>query len=73
VSGPVRTVVWEDGRGNLPSYPITYAWTTYTAFQTQKTGQSRSVSWELLHEQMGGEYASIKDFGHKARLALRKV
>jgi hypothetical protein len=22
---------------------------------------------------MGGEYASIKDFGHKARLALRKV
>lgn len=50
-----------------------YAWATYTAFQTQKTGQSRSVSWEWLHEQMGGEYASIKDFGHKARLALRKV
>jgi hypothetical protein len=50
-----------------------YAWTTYTAFQTQKTGQSRSISWELLHEQMGGEYASTKDFGHKARLALRKV
>jgi hypothetical protein len=31
-----------------------YAWATYTAFQTQKTGQSRSISWELLHEQMGG-------------------
>ena len=50
-----------------------YAWATYTAFQTQKTRQSRGLSWELLHEQMGGEYASIKDFGHKARLALRKV
>jgi hypothetical protein len=22
VSGPVRTVVWEDGRGDLPSYPM---------------------------------------------------
>jgi hypothetical protein len=50
-----------------------YAWATYTAFQTQKTGQSRSVSWELLHDQMGGEYDDIKEFGRKARLSLRKV
>jgi hypothetical protein len=50
-----------------------YAWATYTAFQTQRTGQSRSVSWQLLHEQMGGEYDDIKDFGKKARFALRKV
>jgi hypothetical protein len=50
-----------------------YAWATYTAFQTQKTGQSRRISWELLHGQMGGEYDDIKDFGKKARLALRKV
>jgi hypothetical protein len=50
-----------------------YAWATYTAFQTQKSGQSRRVSWELLHGQMGGEYDDIKDFGKKARLALRKV
>jgi replication initiator protein len=50
-----------------------YAWATYIAFQTQKTGQSRSISWELLHEQMGGEYDDIKDFGRKTRLALRKV
>jgi hypothetical protein len=50
-----------------------YAWATYTAFQTQKTGQSRSISWELLHEQVGGEYGDIKEFGRKARFALRKV
>jgi hypothetical protein len=50
-----------------------YAWATYTAFQTQKTGQSRSRSWELLHEQMGAEYDDIKEFGRKTRLALRKV
>jgi hypothetical protein len=50
-----------------------YAWATYTAFQTQRTGQSRSVLWELLHDQMGGEYDDIKEFGRKARLSLRKV
>jgi hypothetical protein len=50
-----------------------YAWATYTAFQTQKSGQSRSISWELLHEQMGAEYDDVKDFGKKARFALRKV
>jgi len=50
-----------------------YSWTTYTAYRTQKSGQSRFISWELLHQQLGGEYSSIKNFGHKARLALRKV
>jgi hypothetical protein len=50
-----------------------YTWATYTAFQTQKTEQSRFVSWELLHEQMGAEYSSLKNFSQKARLALRKV
>lgn len=50
-----------------------YAWATYTAFQTQRKGQSRFVSWELLHEQMGAEYSTIKNFSQKARSALRKV
>lgn len=50
-----------------------YSWATYTAYQTQKTGQSRSISWELLHEQLGGEYHDIKEFARKARLALRNV
>jgi hypothetical protein len=50
-----------------------YAWATYTAFQTQTTGQSRGIPWELLHEQRGGEYDDIKEFGRQTRLALRKV
>lgn len=50
-----------------------YSWATYTAYQTQKTGQSRNVSWEMLHQQLGAEYHDIKEFARKARAALRKV
>lgn len=50
-----------------------YAWATYTAYQTQKSGQSRSLSWEILHEQFGAEYSNIKDFSKKAWRALSKV
>jgi len=50
-----------------------YAWATYTAYQTQRSGQSRSVSWEMLHEQFGAEYNDIKNFSKKAWRALTKV
>lgn len=50
-----------------------YAWATYTAYQTQKNGQSRSVSWELLHEQFGAEYKDTYEFSRKAWKALLKV
>jgi hypothetical protein len=50
-----------------------YAWATYTAYQTQQTGQSRSLSWELLHEQFGAEYKDTKEFSRKAWAALLKV
>lgn len=50
-----------------------YTWATYTAYQTQKTEQSRSVSWELLHEQFGAEYKDLKEFSRKAWKALIKV
>lgn len=50
-----------------------YAWATYTAYQTQQTEQSRSVSWELLHEQFGAEYKTLKEFSRKAWKALRKI
>jgi len=50
-----------------------YAWATHSAYRTQKTGQSRSISWQSLHEQLGGEYANLDEFARKARLALRKV
>lgn len=50
-----------------------YAWATYTAYQTQINGQSRSVSWKMLHEQFGAEYNDIKNFSKKAWRALTKV
>jgi len=50
-----------------------YSWATYTAYKTQKSGQSRSVSWKILHEQFGAEYGDTKDFSKKAWRALLKV
>lgn len=50
-----------------------YAWATYTAYLTQKKAQSRFVTWEQLHEQFGSDYADVKEFARKARLALRKI
>jgi hypothetical protein len=50
-----------------------YSWATYSAYRTQKNGQSRRVSWELLHRQLGAEYHDMKEFAKSARVALRKV
>ncbi len=50
-----------------------YTWATYTAYQTQKTGQSRSISWETLNQQFGAEYSDVKDFSKKSWKALTKV
>ena len=50
-----------------------YAWATYTAYQTQRTEQSRLVEWAWLHEQFGADYAELKEFTRKAKAALRKV
>ncbi len=50
-----------------------YAWATYTAYQTQQNGQSRSISWGMLHEQFGSEYRDVKDFSKKAWRAFTKV
>lgn len=50
-----------------------YAWASYTAYQTQRTGQSRSLSWEILHEQFGSEYKKVDEFARKAWNALLKV
>jgi hypothetical protein len=50
-----------------------YAWASYTAYQTQRKQQSRFVSWELLHEQMGAEYNRLDNFQAAAKAAMRKV
>ena len=50
-----------------------YAWATYTAFGAQRKRMARTVPWEALHAQMGGEYAELRQFRAKALAALRKV
>lgn len=50
-----------------------YAWATYIAYKTQKSGQSHSVSWGLLHEQFGAEYKDMKEFARNAWRCFSKV
>ena len=50
-----------------------YAWATYTAHSVRQKGQARTVPWEALHAQMGGEYDRLRDFRAKVTLALRKI
>lgn len=58
---------------NSPLALDLYSWATYTAFRTQETGQARFTAWKLLHEQLGGDYTNLKEFGRNARAAFRKV
>jgi hypothetical protein len=60
------------GLKNSPLALDLYAWATYTAYQTQKSGKERSISWELMHEQFGSEYSTVKEFSRNASKALSK-
>lgn len=61
------------GLKNSPLALDLYAWATYTAYQTQQSGKMRSISWELMHEQFGAEYSTVKEFSRNALKALSKV
>jgi hypothetical protein len=51
-----------------------YVWLTYTAFRAHKSGEPIFVSWEQLHNQMGGDYSDIEDFRKKGvKQALAKI
>lgn len=50
-----------------------YALMTYTAFNATRKRQVRTIPWEGLHSQMGGDYAELRDFKKKLLMALRKV
>jgi hypothetical protein len=69
---PVNMIALKALKGSALALDL-YAWASYTAYQTQQKGQSRFLSWELLHNQIGGDYSDIKEFGRKSRDALRKV
>lgn len=60
----------------LKSSPLAldlYAWLNHESYRAHMSGKGRFVSWVLLMEQLGAEYSNPKDFGKRAREALRKV
>jgi hypothetical protein len=50
-----------------------YALLTYTAFSASRKGQTRTIPWNGLHAQMGGDYAELWHFRPKVISALRKI
>jgi hypothetical protein len=50
-----------------------YIWLCHESNRAQRTGKGRFVAWSNLMEQFGAQYADPKDFGKRARGALRKV
>ena len=50
-----------------------YAWLSHESYRAHKSGQGRFISWSMIMEQLGTEYTDPKNFGTKAKAALRKV
>ena len=50
-----------------------YAWLSHESYRAHKSGEGRFISWSMLMEQLGTEYTDPKNFGTKAKAALRKV
>jgi hypothetical protein len=50
-----------------------YALVAYEAFRASRKRESRCIPWEGLHGQMGAEYAQLRDFKIKVKLALKKI
>lgn len=47
-----------------------YAWLTHSMFNLM---ESRTVPWKGLHDQMGGDYAEMRDFKANVKKALKKI
>ena len=50
-----------------------YAWLAHTAFSANRKREDRVIPWAGLHGQMGAEYAQLRDFKIKVKLALKKI
>lgn len=50
-----------------------YALLSYESARAQKAGRGRFIPWAALTEQMGAEYATVKEFARKARNELSKI
>jgi hypothetical protein len=60
----------------LKSSPLAldlYAWLSHEAYRAHNSKKGRFVAWTLLIQQFGAQYSDPKDFGKRAREALRKV
>jgi hypothetical protein len=50
-----------------------YAWLSYKSWNVTRLKAHQSVSWELLHAQLGSDYAELRNFKLKASAAIRKI
>lgn len=50
-----------------------YAWTVYAAYTASKRGEPFTITWKKLHENLGADYARVRDFRKRATSALKKV
>jgi hypothetical protein len=51
-----------------------YAWASYRAFAiVQKKQPPKFIAWQILMQQLGADYGTVKDFKKKASAALRKI
>ncbi|MBP5976445.1 plasmid encoded RepA protein [Brasilonema sp. CT11] len=58
---------------NSPLAIDTYCWATLRAYAAQQKDKPQFVSWEALHNQMGGDYKNIWNFQQNLKKALEKV
>jgi hypothetical protein len=50
-----------------------YALVTYRSFVASKRREGYSCTWSDLHQQLGADYADVKDFRRKCVAALKKI
>lgn len=50
-----------------------FAWLSYKSWNVTRLKTPQAVSWELLHAQLGADYAELRNFKVKASLAIRKI
>jgi hypothetical protein len=50
-----------------------YAWISYKSWNVTRLKKPQAVPWELLHAQLGADYAELRNFKLKATAAIRKI
>jgi len=50
-----------------------YAWLSYESHRASVNGKGRFIPWAALKDQIGAEYASVKEFSRYAKAELKKI